>query len=75
MLPIASAATQKLAGILAARNGLPAAVEALTSQQGVTLPPIAAAADHRSERDAGIAEQSTVSKYPLVYVYCNKAGQ
>ncbi len=72
MLSIASVATQKLAGILAASNGVPAAVEALTSQQGVTLPQIGPQQIVAQNVGPDIAEKSVISKYPLIYVYCSK---
>jgi len=72
MLSIASVATHKLAGILAASNGVPAAVEALTSQQGVTLPQIGAQQIVAQNVGPDIAEKSVISKYPLIYVYCSK---
>lgn len=72
MLSIASAATQKLAGILSASNGVPATVEALTSQQGLPLPQIGPQQIIAQNVTPDIAEKSVVSKYPLVYVYCTK---
>jgi hypothetical protein len=72
MLSIASAATQKLMGILAASNGVPAAMEALTSQQGLSLPQITPQQIVGQNVAPDIAEQSVISKYPLIYVYCSK---
>ena len=72
MLSIASAATQKLIGILAASGGVPAAMEALTSQQGLTLPQIAPQQIIGQNVAPDIAERSVISKYPLIYVYCGK---
>ena len=72
MLSIASAATQKVAGILAASNGVPAAVEALTAQQNPPLPQIAPQQIIAQNVASDIAEKSAISKYPLVYVYCSK---
>ena len=72
MLSIASAATQKLAGILAASNGVPATVEALTSRQGLILPQIGPQQIITQNVTPDIAEKSVISKYPLVYVYCTK---
>src|SRR5579864_2355061 len=72
MLSIASAATQKLAGILAASNGVPAAVEALMSRQGLVLPQIGPQQIVAQNVGPDIAEKTITTKYPLVYVYCSK---
>ena len=72
MLSIGRSATQKLAAILAAGNGLPAAVEALTTQHSLTLPQIGPQQIVPQNVAAEIAEKSVSSKYPLVYVYCSK---
>jgi hypothetical protein len=72
MLRIAGSSTQKVLGVLAADSGLPAAVEALILQQGMTLPAIAPQQIIAQNVAPDLSEQSTVSKYPLVYVYCNK---
>lgn len=71
MLQIAGTSTQKVMSVLAADDGLPAAVEALV-QQGVGLAAIAAEQILARNVAAEIAEQSTASKYPLVYVYCSR---
>jgi hypothetical protein len=72
MLQIAGWSTQKVMGVLAADDGLPAAVEAMVQQQGMTLTAIAAQQIIAQNVTADIAEQSTATKYPLVYVYCSK---
>jgi hypothetical protein len=72
MLRIAGSSTQKVLGVLAGDGGLPAAVEALVLQQGITLPSIASQQIIAQNVAPDLSEQSTVSKYPLVYVYCNK---
>jgi hypothetical protein len=72
MLQIAGWSTQKVMGVLAAEDGLPAAVEALVEQQGMTLPAIAPQQIIAQNVAADISEQSTTTRYPLVYVYCNK---
>lgn len=71
MLQIAETSTQKVMGVLAAEDGLPAAVEALV-QQGVELAAITTEQILARNVAPEIAEQSTVSKYPLVYVYCSR---
>jgi hypothetical protein len=72
MLRIAGSSTQKALGVLAAAGGLPAAVEALVLQQGMTLAAIAPEQIIAQNVAPDLSEHSTVSKYPLVYVYCNK---
>jgi hypothetical protein len=72
MLQIAGSSTQKVLGVLAAEGGLPAAVEALVLQQGMKLPAVAPQQIIAQNVAADLAEQSTISNYPLVYVYCNK---
>lgn len=72
MLQIAGWSTQKVMGVLAADDGLPAAVEALVEQQGLALAPIAPQQIIAQNVAADISEHSTTSKYPLVYVYCSK---
>jgi hypothetical protein len=72
MLQIAGSSTQKVLGVLAADGGLPAAVEALVLQQGMTLQRIAPQQIIAQNVAAELSDQSTSSKYPLVYVYCNK---
>jgi hypothetical protein len=72
MLAIASAATQKLMGVLAAPNGVPAALEALASLEGVSLPQIGPQQIIGQNVAPDIAEQIVGSKYPLIYVYCGK---
>jgi hypothetical protein len=72
MLQIAGLSAQKVLGVLAADDGLAAAVEALVEQQGMALPAISPQQIIMQNVAAEISEQSTVSKYPLVYVYCTK---
>ena len=72
MLSIGRCATQKLAAILASSNGVPSAVEALTTQQGLRVPQIGPQQIVSQNVAADIAEKSVASKYPLVYVYCSK---
>ena len=72
MLLIAGTSTQKVLGVLAAGKGLPAALEALRTQQGLTLPGIAAHQIIPQNVAPEVSDQSTVNKYPLVYVYCTK---
>ncbi len=71
MLQIAETSTQKVMSVLAADDGLPAAVEALV-QQGVALAAITPEQIIAQNVAPELAEQSTASKYPLVYVYCSR---
>jgi hypothetical protein len=72
MLQIAGASTQKALGVLAASDGLPAAVEALNLQQGMKLPSITPQQIIAQNVTPELSEQSSANNYPLVYVYCNK---
>jgi hypothetical protein len=72
MLQIAGWSTQKVLVKLAADDGLPAAVEALVEQQGMALLAITPQQISAQNIAPEIAEQSTTTKYPLVYIYCNK---
>ncbi len=59
MLQIAGSSTQKVLGVLAAGGGLPAAVEALVVQQGMTLPAITPQQIIAQNVTPDISEQST----------------
>jgi hypothetical protein len=72
MLLIAGSSTQKVLAVLAGGSGLPAALEALKTQQGLKLPAIAAHQIIPQNVAPEVSDQSTVNKYPLVYVYCTK---
>lgn len=73
MLQIAGSSTQKVLGVLnAGSGGLPAAVEALVLQQGLSLSAISAQQIIAQNITPDISEQSTANNYPLVYVYCSK---
>jgi hypothetical protein len=72
MLLIASTSTQKVRGVLAAGGGLSAVLEALSVQQGLTLPRITAQQIIAQNVTPEVSDQSTVDNYPLVYVYCAK---
>jgi hypothetical protein len=72
MLQIAASTTKKLAEILASNRGIPAAVAEISSEQGLVL---AAVTPHQvisHNIPPELSERSTASKYPLIYVYCNK---
>lgn len=72
MLQIAGPSTQKVLGVLAAPDGLPAAVEALNVQQGMKLPSITPQQIIAQNVTPDLSEQSSANNYPMVYVYCNK---
>ena len=72
MLQIAIATTRKLAGILSSESGMPAAVTAISSQQGLMLPAITPRQIISQNVAPDLVERSTASKYPLIYVYCGK---
>jgi len=72
MLQIAHSSTRKLMGVLAAADGLPAVVEALVLQQGFKLPAVTAQQIIAQNVAPDVAEHSTISNYPLIYVYCSK---
>src|SRR5579862_2976582 len=74
MLQIAGPSTQKALGVLAAPDGLPAAVEALNFQQGVKLPSITSKQIIAQNVSPDLSEHSTANNYPLVYVYCSKVS-
>lgn len=72
MLQIAGSSTQKVLGVLTAGDGVPAAVEALVVQQGMKLASLGPQQIIGQNVAPDVAEQSTISNYPLVYVYCSK---
>jgi hypothetical protein len=72
MLLIAGSSTQKVLGVLTSGSGLSSALEALATQQGEKLPAIAAQQIVAMNVTPEVSDQSTVNKYPLVYVYCTK---
>jgi hypothetical protein len=72
MLQIAGPSTQKVLSVLAAPDGLPAAVEALNLQQGMKLPSITPQQIIAQNVTPDVSEQSSANNYPLVYVYCSK---
>ncbi len=72
MLQIATITTNKLTAILSSQGGLPAAVAEISSEQGVVLPAITPHQIASQNVAPELADRSTASKYPLVYVYCSK---
>jgi hypothetical protein len=72
MPQIAIVTTQKLLGVLATSPGVPEAVAALTSVQGLELPPISSDQIVAQNVAPDVAEKTVSTKYPLLYVYCSK---
>jgi hypothetical protein len=69
---IATMTTSKLMGILTGIEGVPAAVAALSQAQNLSLAAVSAAQIIAQNVAPDLSERSTVSSYPLVYVYCSK---
>lgn len=72
MLQIGTLSTNKLMGILLGSGGVPDTVAALAAEQSVVLPGIAPQQIIAQNVPPDIAEHSTVTKYPIVCLYCNK---
>lgn len=72
MLQIAIETTRKLAGLLSSPSGMPAVVAAISSEQGLALPAITPHQIIAQNVTPELAEHTTASKYPLIYVYCSK---
>jgi hypothetical protein len=72
MIRIASLATEKVMRVLATSQGVPAAVAALVSQEGMTLPVIAPPQIVAQNVAPELWDQSTSGKYPMICVYCTK---
>lgn len=72
MPEIATMTTQKVMSILTGNEGLPAAVTAMSEAQHVALAPISVTQIIAQNVAPDLAERSTISNYPLVYVYCSK---
>jgi hypothetical protein len=74
MTRIASLATGKVMGILAASQGVPAAVNALASQEGIVLPSITAGQIVAQNAAPELWELSTSGNYPMISLYCSKVA-
>ena len=64
--------TNKLLGILVGSGGVPETIAAFAEAQKVTMPAISTAQIIAQNAPPEIAERSTVTKYPLVCIYCSK---
>jgi hypothetical protein len=72
VLQIGSLTTNKLMAILVASGGIPETVAALSAEQSIELPAIAPQQIIAQNVAADLSERSTVTKYPIVCVYCSK---
>jgi hypothetical protein len=72
MAAIARAATEKVAGILAADTGLPFAVASLRESEAAELPAIESAQVLAQNIAYEVAEKKPGVTYPAVYVYCER---
>ena len=72
MPEVASMTTNKLMAILTGNEGVPAAVEAVSQAQNLSLAAVSAEQIIAQNVSPDLAERSSVSNYPLVYVYCSK---
>jgi hypothetical protein len=59
-------------GILVASGGVPETVAALAAEQSIPLPGIAPQQVIAQNAAPDLSERSTVTKYPIVCVYCSK---
>ena len=72
MPEIARMTTNKLMGILTGSEGVSAAVAALSQAQNLSLAAVGSEQIIAQNVAPDLAERSTISNYPLVYVYCSK---
>jgi hypothetical protein len=72
MPQIATITTSKLMAILTGSEGVPAAVTAFSQAQGRSLTAVSSVQIIAQNVAPDLSERSTVSNYPLVYVYCGK---
>jgi len=72
MPEIATMTTSKLMAILTGSEGVPAAVTALSQARNLSLPVVSSEQIIAQNVSPELSERSTVSSYPLVYVYCSK---
>ena len=72
MPQIGSMTIAKLTNILAADDGMPATLAAMSSQEGVELPGLSAEQIVPQNVGHELWSRGSTTKYPLVYVYCTK---
>jgi len=72
MPAIATMSTNKLMAILTGSEGVPAAVTAISQAGDVSLAAVSTEQIIAQNVASDLAERSTISNYPLVYVYCGK---
>ena len=69
---VASVVTQKLQTMLSGEAGVQAALSVINDLEVVHLPPFHEHQVVAQNASPELAERSTVSKYPVLYVYCSK---
>ena len=69
---VASVVTQKLQIMLSGESGVQAALSVISDLENVNLPPFHEQQVVAQNASPELAERSTVSKYPVLYVYCSK---
>jgi hypothetical protein len=72
MPEIATISTNKLMAILTGSEGVPAAVASQSQAEGSLLAAVSAMQIIAQNVAPDLAERSSISNYPLVYVYCSK---
>ena len=72
MVLIASLATEKLRSILAGDEGVRATLSIVDDLEGVSLAPFHGGQVVAQNASPDLTEQSSGSKYPILYVYCSK---
>lgn len=74
MPEIARITTTKLMDILIGPEGVPAAVTAIAEERNIPLAAVSVKQIIAQNVTPELSERSTVSNYPLVYVYCSKVA-
>src|SRR5947209_15904032 len=72
MIFVAGVVTEKLTSILTGESGVTATLSAIEDLKGVNTPPLHDPQVIGQNVSPELAEHSSVSKYPLLYVYCTK---
>jgi hypothetical protein len=72
VLQIGTLSTNKLMEILLASGGVPDTVAALAALQSIALPAIGAKQVIPQNVPSDLSERSTITKYPIVCIYCSK---
>jgi hypothetical protein len=69
---IGTLTANKLMGILLASGGVPDTVSAFAAEQNIAFPAVASQQIVAQNVAPDLSERSTVTKYPLLCVYCDK---